>query len=648
MSKRKRDKSPTSENTLIENVILSGSRFVDSESSDDDGDRVVNNELFLIESESEDTEDDDSDVVDDTDEDPDFEPHNLDHISSDEDEQPSTSTGRPRGRPPRPSTSTQSGSRPRRRRSTPANFDGSIYNVFSAIGEEDAVAGWSVVCDENDPGNETDHPFFEQPGPKRCPSHDAKPIEYFYLFFTSTLLQTFVNQTNLYAAQYFERVTDSVAKWQPITLPEMKGFLAVILNMGLYKKPTINSYWRTKSKSQSTPWFREMFSRDRFKMLLRFFHLTDSRSLAKPGEPNYDPCGRFSMLVDHANRVFRSHYTPHRELSVDESLVGTKSHTAITQYLPNKHHHRWGIKLWMICDSVTNYCLGFYCYKGKKGDALQSNEDKKLGSAYGVVVKLLEMGQYLNKGYHVFVDNFFMSIPLAKFLFSKETYITGTIRRDRKGLPNKMKEKLGVGQQAYLRNKNMVMLSFRQKKSQTKPVLLLSTKYKANTVELLKKRKNGDVRVKKPDVINKYNMYMGGIDTSDQMLYCYLDERRTVKYWRKVAFNIISRMLLNTYIIYKENNAGNILSRYNYTSDIIDSLAEEWQAAQTRIVRPMGGGGDAGHGFGIENLPGRAEKNCSVCSAVSTAAGGPRKRSRYCCKNCKRGIHPLCFGDHRC
>lgn len=120
---------------------MSGGQSVDSDSSDDSEDRVVNNEFFTIE--SEDTEDYDSDVADDTDEDPDFGPPNFDQISSDEDEQPSTSTGRPRGKPPRPSpsTSSQGGSRPRRRRSTPVNVDGTIYNVYSAIGEEDAVAG---------------------------------------------------------------------------------------------------------------------------------------------------------------------------------------------------------------------------------------------------------------------------------------------------------------------------------------------------------------------------------------------------------------------------------------------------------------------------------------------------------------------------
>lgn len=50
-----------------------------------------------------------------------------------------------------------------------------------------------------------------QPGPKRCPPHDAKSIDYFYMFFTATLLQTFVTRTTLYAAQYL-RVADSVAE----------------------------------------------------------------------------------------------------------------------------------------------------------------------------------------------------------------------------------------------------------------------------------------------------------------------------------------------------------------------------------------------------------------------------------------------------
>lgn len=179
----------------------------------------------------------------------------------------------------------------------------------------------------------------------------------------------------------------------------MKAFIATILNMGLVRKPTIQSYWSTKSSLQ-TPWFGKMFSRNRFECLLQFFHIVDNSTLAKPGDPNYDPCAKFNPLLDHANRIFRTYYTPHREISIDESLVGTKSHSQIMQYLPNKHHHRWGIKMWMLCDSVSRYCLAFFCYKGNK------NKRKSTGLPFKVVTKLLEIGQYLRKGYHLFLDNF--------------------------------------------------------------------------------------------------------------------------------------------------------------------------------------------------------------------------------------------------
>jgi hypothetical protein len=46
---------------------------------------------------------------------------------------------------------------------------------------------------------------------------------------------------------------------------------------------------------------------------------------------------------------------------------------------------------------------------------------------------------------------------------------------------------------------------------------------------------------------------MGGIKSSDMMLYTYRDESWTVHYWKKVALNITARMLLNSYILYSEN-----------------------------------------------------------------------------------------------
>jgi hypothetical protein len=72
---------------------------------------------------------------------------------------------------------------------------------------------------------------------------------------------------------------------------------------------------------------------------------------------------------------------------------------------------------------------------------------------------------------------------------------------------------------------------------------------------------------------------MGSTESPDMMPYTYLDERWTVHYWKKVAFNI-ARMVLNGYILYKANyrGPGKLKSRYSYTVAIIESLVEEWLA----------------------------------------------------------------------
>jgi len=74
------------------------------------------------------------------------------------------------------------------------------------------------------------------------------------------------------------------------------------------------------------------------KVLLRFFHMVDDHHLGEPENSLYDTCRKFQPIVDHANHVSHHYYTSHKELCVDESLVGTKNHTSLMQYLPNKHH----------------------------------------------------------------------------------------------------------------------------------------------------------------------------------------------------------------------------------------------------------------------------------------------------------------------
>jgi hypothetical protein len=55
---------------------------------------------------------------------------------------------------------------------------------------------------------------------------------------------------------------------------------------------------------------------------------------------------------------------------------------------------------------------------------------------YDVVGKLLLDADCLNKGHHIYVENFFTNTASAKLLFPRNTYITETIKRNKKDIPN--------------------------------------------------------------------------------------------------------------------------------------------------------------------------------------------------------------------
>jgi hypothetical protein len=194
----------------------------------------------------------------------------------------------------------------------------------------------------------------------------------------------------------------------------------------------------------------EKFTQHIYSHLLLFFHLVNN-GLPGPKEPDSDPCARYEPLVDHVNRVLRHHNTPHQEITVNESLAGTKNKTSLMQYLPNNHHHRWGIKFCMLCNSASKYCLGSFTYRGTRYQEDKDNiqKKKKNGLAYTAMKKLLETGGYFNKGYHVFVENYFMSVPLVRHLHQLSTYVTGTVSRNRNLSPQQFQNKFAVGQKMY-------------------------------------------------------------------------------------------------------------------------------------------------------------------------------------------------------
>lgn len=404
-------------------------------------------------------------------------------------------------------------------------------------------------------------------------------------------------------------------------MTEFKAFLATLYNMGLNKKASIQEYWNTKNISQSTPWFRQVFSRNRFQNILKFLHLVDTNKIPKRNDPNYSPASRIQPLIDFVNRKFMYYYKPRQELAVDESLMATKGRTSMMQYIPSKKA-KFGVKFWMLCEAVTGYVLQINIYLGKK---IEPATPVNTLQGTHVVTKLLRGAGLLMKWYHVFTDNFFSSLQLANTLWQNRSFLTGTLRSTRP-MPKMIKNaNPNPGHEIYARQGEKLMCAFREKPKR-KPVRLITTYYDA--CRSLNNR---------PMIVNAYNTFMGGVDLSDQMMASYNDHRRSCKVWKKVVIHIFQRILLNSYILYSQNTSDNpIMSRLEYMKTVIESLSE----AHLIERQP-----NHGRQPKTRNIVSGKIKDCTVCSDRKR---GVRHRSRTECTRCVKGLHKQCLYRHEC
>ncbi|KAJ8303669.1 hypothetical protein KUTeg_018779 [Tegillarca granosa] len=94
------------------------------------------------------------------------------------------------------------------------------------------------------------------------------------------------------------------------------------------------------------------------------------------------------------------------------------------------------------------------------------------GLGFDEVAKLSE--HYLGRYHYITVDNAFTSPALAKYLFENETYMTGTVRGTRKGMPQSFRQKVKKGDKFVRQSGPVVTLKYEDRKN----VCLLSTMIK--------------------------------------------------------------------------------------------------------------------------------------------------------------------------
>ena len=109
--------------------------------------------------------------------------------------------------------------------------------------------------------------------------------------------------------------------------------------------------------------------------------------------------------------MFSSFFPPGNNVSIDESLVLFKGRLSFQQYIKSKRA-RFGIKLYQLYTS-NGICSDFIIYHGNIAAQLIEMEE---GALITERMPATLMERCFGKGHNVYIDNFYTSLRLAKYL----------------------------------------------------------------------------------------------------------------------------------------------------------------------------------------------------------------------------------------
>ena len=506
--------------------------------------------------------------------------------------------------------------------------------------------GWRSV-DSNFENPNSTKPFVEYVGLKRSAMNAKSPLDYFLLFFTREMFSSLAEQTNMYQQQESAKKPSNV-QWVQTTVEELMAFFGIVIAMGIARLPDLEDYWR-KDGIFHMPWFSSILSRRRFKQILRYLHVADNSKNLPKSDPNHNKLFKLGNLSEKLNQSFKGMYAPSKELSIDEQMIGTKSRIGFLQYMPKKPK-KFGIKVWALCEAVSGYCLQFQIYTGKSADGAEH------GLAYRVVFDLIL--PYLDKGYHLFFDNFYTSLKLLKDLLARATYSCGTIRSDRGAFPVSFRNaKLERGETEYIRNGDIVAVHWKDKRD-----IFAASSFHGTSKRLLKRHGKEDIC--KPELICDYNCFMGGVDKCDQFLSYYNLGRKCKKWWKKVFFRMVELCIINAMCLYFISNPDFAKKRGSHKrirTLLVHEMAQKYLDLREDSEKPHSRASRSsetttnkrvsaatrltGKHYAVSKYP--KKKKCSSCAYRISESTKKRLGTQTCnyCPKCDAFICKRCFRD---
>jgi hypothetical protein len=289
-------------------------------------------------------------------------------------------------------------------------------------------------------------------------------------------------------------------------------------------------------------------SRDRFRQIWQSWHFVNNEEAS--GTDMIQKVGK--MLANFLHK-FVNVYSPKRELSLDEGIIPWRGRLSFKVYNASKII-KYGILVRIVCEALTGYICNMQIYSG---------QGRRLNDTISILLE-----PYMNKGHHVYMDNYYNSVGTSEMLLDYGIRTCGTIRVNR-GVPDPLKQiTLRRGETAFRRRGDILVQLWKSKRD----VRMISTIHPATMIESHNIDWNTRQNIWKPVCVVEYNKYMKGVDRADQYLSYYHIMRRTRKWTKRVALYLINCALFNSYCTFKTTHVNNRLGYKQF----LRRIAQSW------------------------------------------------------------------------
>ena len=384
------------------------------------------------------------------------------------------------------------------------------------------------------------------PGPSSSLTGSVSPLDLFSCFFTHTVWDLLVTETNRFASQN-SNTSAHARPWHDTTVAEMMAFTGILIIMGIIQLPRLEMYWQQSHTLLTTPGVSSIMSLVRFEQIFRFLHLANSDLQIPAGEPGYDRLFKVRGLLDIVTPLFEAEYNLHEQVTIDEAMIPFKGRLSFKQYMKDKPV-KWGIKVFTLSDATNGYVYRIQIYTGKN---MEDTSD--VGLCSKVVLDL--MAGLEDSGFELYTDNYYTSPQLYLTLYKKGINACGTVRTNRKEFPPELVHRKGErferGFYDY-RSNGPLLAAFWVDRRFIHFLTTLHTALPSSGAVTTIMRREADgsrVEVQCPPLLPDYQTYMRGVDRGDQMIGFYNAGRRSKKWWKRVFFHILECCILNAYVL---------------------------------------------------------------------------------------------------